>query len=527
MGEHMNADPAFSPSSPRELQLLFEVSRRLDQSLDLREVVQPVLAALASYLEMNYGTLTLLHRDTGQIQIEAAHGLTPAQARRGRYRLGEGVTGRVIQSGEPIVIQRKSESPLLLDRTGRGKRSDTSFICVPIKIGAEVVGALSVDEPVKPMAALQADARLLGIVASMIAQAVRLRREAAEAQERLAEENLRLRGELRERFQPDGIIGTSHEMREVYAEIAQVARTDATVLILGETGTGKELIARAIHYASNRASGPFVRVHCAALPESLVESELFGHVRGAFTGAVRDRQGRFEAAHGGTLFLDEIGDIAPGVQVKLLRVLQEQEFERVGDTRPIRVNVRLIAATHRDLSAMVASGRFREDLYYRLNVFPIYVPPLRNRPSDIPLLANHFLRLYGERGGRRVTAISSQALQRLLCHSWPGNVRELENTIERAVLVCDGTTIEPRHLPPIFQALPAVPESVGGGLAAQVTALERRLILDALRASKGRIAPAARLLETTPRILAYKIRKLNIRTAESPATPQPEQSSHA
>ncbi len=522
----MSSPTPLSPTTTRELQLLFEVSRRLDQSLDLREVVQPVLVALADHLDMNYGTLTLWHRDTRQIQIEAAHGLTPAQTRRGRYRLGEGVTGRVIQTGEPIVIPRKSESPLLLDRTGRGKRSDTSFICVPIKIGAEVVGALSVDEPVKPLTALQADARLLGIVASMIAQAVRLRREAAEAQEQLAEENRRLRGELRERFRAEGIVGASHEMREVYEQIAQVAPTDATVLILGETGTGKELVARAIHYASNRAAAPFVRVHCAALPESLVESELFGHVRGAFTGAVRDRQGRFEAAHGGTLFLDEIGDVAPGVQVKLLRVLQEQEFERVGDTRPIRVNVRLIAATHRDLATMVANGRFREDLYYRLNVFPIYVPPLRNRPSDIPLLANHFLRLYGERGGRRVTAISTEALQRLLSHTWPGNVRELENTIERAVLVCEGDTIEPRHLPPVLQALPSIPEPAGGGLAAQVAALERRLILDALRTTGGRIAPAARLLDTTPRILAYKMRKLNIPPQPSAARPTPE-SPHA
>ncbi len=522
----MNADSLVSPTSARELQLLFEVSRCLDQSLDLREVVPPVLAALAGHLHMNYGTLTLLHRDTGQIQIEAAHGLTPAQMRRGRYRLGEGVTGRVIQTGEPIIISRKSESPLLLDRTGRGKSADASFICVPIKIGAEVVGALSVDEPVKPNAALQADARLLSIVASMIAQAVRLRREAAEAEERLAEENRRLRGELRERFRPEGLVGASHEMREVYEQIARVARTDATVLILGETGTGKELVARAIHYASERSSGPFVRVHCAALPESLVESELFGHVRGAFTGAVRDRQGRFEAAHGGTLFLDEIGDIAPAVQVKLLRVLQEQEFERVGDTRPIRVNVRLIAATHRDLAAMVADGRFREDLYYRLNVFPIYVPPLRKRPADIPLLANHFLRLYGERSGRKVTAISPEALQQLLAHTWPGNVRELENTIERAVLVCDGSIIEPRHLPPVLQAIPVQSDSVGSGLAAQVAALERRLILDALNSTEGRIAPAARLLKTTPRILAYKMRKLNI-PLQRPNPRSARESSHA
>jgi Nif-specific regulatory protein len=506
----MNTSLNVHAENTRELQLLYEISRLLMSSINLESVLEPALAALAKYLNMNYGTVTLLNRTTQEIQIVAAHGLTPAQIRRGRYRLGEGVTGRVIQTGEPIIIPRKSESTLLLDRTGRGKRPDTSFICVPIQYGSRVIGALSVDTPQESETELHSDARLLLVVGSMIAEAVRLRWEAMEERDRLMEENLQLRQELRGRFHPHNLVGASHEMQQVYDQIAQVAPSDASVLILGETGTGKELIARAIHYSSPRAQGPFVRVHCAALPESLVESELFGHVRGAFTGAVRDRQGRFEAANGGTLFLDEIGDISPAVQVKLLRVLQEREFERVGDTTPIRVNVRVVAATHRDLAAMVASGRFREDLYYRLNVFPIYVPPLRNRRSDIPLLVDHFLNIYAKQSGKHVRGITPDALDRMMAYSWPGNVRELENAVERAVLVCDGPLIDVAHLPAALQAVESDGTASDVSLAGRVAALERQLITDALRASGGRIAAAARRLKTTPRILSYKMRKLGL-----------------
>ncbi|MGC8989032.1 MAG: sigma-54 interaction domain-containing protein [Verrucomicrobiia bacterium] len=499
-----------SETTARELLLLYEVSRRLDESLDMREVVQPVLEALARHMGMNYGTLTLLHRDTGQILIEAAHGLSDGQFRRAKYQLGEGVTGRVIETGEPVIVPRKSESPLLLDRTGRGKSPDAAFLCVPIKIGQEVVGALSVDTPTKPEAELQNDLRLLCIVASMIAQAVKLRRAALEEQERLADENRRLRGDLGERFRPANMVGNSHEMREVYQQIAQVAPTNATVLICGETGTGKELVAQAIHYNSDRAEGPFVRVNCAALPEALVESELFGHVRGAYTGAVRDRKGRFELANGGTLFLDEVGDVPPAIQVKLLRVLQEQEFERVGDTQLIKVNVRVVAATHRDLAVMVANGRFREDLFYRLNVFPIYVPPLRRRRSDIMPLAEHFLHLYTKQQRSRAKVFSAEARRRLMAYSWPGNVRELENAVERAVLICNSETIDVQHLPPALQAIEDESAESDNSLAAQVSNLERKLITEALRAAGGNMTAAASVLRTTPRILAYKIRKLGM-----------------
>ncbi len=493
------------PSSARELQLLYHISCLLDTSLDLREIVSPVLEALAEHMNMNNGTLTLLNRKTGDILIEAAHGLSPQQARRGRYKLGEGVTGQVILTGETAIIPRKSESPLLLDKTRRGKGADTSFICVPIKVGQDVVGALSVDQAYAPEDDLQDNARLLSIIASLIAQAVKLRRAAQEERDRLAEENERLKQELRERFRPSNIIGNSHEMQMVYDQIAQVSKSNATVLILGETGTGKELVAHAIHYNSDRADKPFVKAHCAALPENLIESELFGHVKGSFTGAISDRKGRFELAHGGTMFLDEIGDVPAAIQIKLLRGLQEREFERIGDTRTTKVNVRLLAATNRNLQEMVAQGKFREDLYYRLNVFPIYVPPLRTRKADIVLLADHFLEKYSKEQGKRIRRLSSAVIDMLMCYHWPGNVRELENCLERAVLVAEGDVIHPYHLPPTLQTAEASGTAVTGSLKERVDAFERDLIVDALKSSRGNMAAAARNLATTQRIFGYKV----------------------
>ncbi|MCO5062039.1 MAG: sigma 54-interacting transcriptional regulator [Kiritimatiellae bacterium] len=494
----------------KELQLLHALSGILDQSLDMRDVVSPVLDSLADFMGMNYGTLTLLNRKTGDILIEAAHGLSPQQAQRGRYKVGEGVTGRVIQTGEAIVIPNKSDSPLILDRTKRGKGQGTSFICVPIKVGKETVGALSVDQIQRPQEQLAEDARLLSIVASMIAQAVKLRRAAQEEREKLERENERLQQELRERFRPSNIVGASHEMQVVYDQIAKVSKSSATVLILGETGTGKELVANAIHYNSDRAGKPFVKAHCAALPESLIESELFGHVKGAFTGALADRKGRFELANGGTLFLDEIGDIPLSIQIKLLRVLQEREFERVGSTQTVKVNVRLIAATNRSLEEMVRQGRFREDLFYRLHVFPIFVPPLRNRKADVVLLADHFLAKYARDTGKNVRRLSSAVIDMLMSYHWPGNVRELENCIERAVLVAEGDVIHPYHLPPTLQTAEHGGSVTHGSLKEIVDAYERDILVDALKSARGKMAVAARNLKTTERIFVYKVRRHGI-----------------
>jgi Nif-specific regulatory protein len=292
--------------------------------------------------------------------------------------------------------------------------------------------------------------------------------------------------------------------------MTQVARTNTTVLIRGESGTGKELIAQAIHYSSLRASNAFVKVSCASLPESLIESELFGHEKGAFTGAAARKPGRFERAHGGSLFLDEIGDVNPAVQVKLLRVLQEREFERVGGVDPVKVDVRLIAATNKDLEAAIGGGTFREDLLYRLNVFTIFVPPLRERKTDVLLLADHFLERLATDHRKKIRRISTPAIDMLMAYHWPGNVRELQNVLERAVLVCDGDVVHAHHLPPTLQMADTSDASAFQTLESAVSAVEKDLIQDALKMARGNRAKAARLLQATPRIVNYKIRKYRI-----------------
>jgi len=292
--------------------------------------------------------------------------------------------------------------------------------------------------------------------------------------------------------------------------MTQVARTNTTVLIRGESGTGKELIAQAIHYNSQRASKPFIKVSCAALPDTLIESELFGYEKGAFTGAINRKQGRFERADGGTLFLDEIGEVNTGVQVKLLRVLQEREFERLGGVDPVKVNVRLIAATNKNLEDAITAGSFREDLLYRLNVFSIYVPPLRERKTDVLLLADHFLERLASDHRKRIRRISTPAIDMLMAYHWPGNVRELQNVMERAVLVCDGEVLHAHHLPPTLQMADTTDASSMRSLAASLAAFEKDLIQDALKMARGNRAKAARLLQATPRIVNYKIRKYRI-----------------
>jgi Nif-specific regulatory protein len=497
----------------REVMLLFEISQRLDSSLDLRTVVQPVLTAMADHMGMMRGTLTLLDRQTGELSIEVAHGLSDSQKERGVYRSGEGVTGKVISTGRPAVVKRIADEPMFLDRTGARKslpREDVSFICVPIKIGKEVIGALSADRLFAEDVSLDEDVRLLTIIASLIAQAVRLRQTAMEEQRRLMEENLRLQEQLQDRFRPSNIIGNSKAMGNVYDLIATVAKSDATVLIRGESGTGKELVAHAIHYNSHRANRPFIKVNCAALPETLIESELFGHEKGAFTGAVAQRKGRFELAAGGTIFLDEVGDFSPTTQVKMLRVLQEREFERVGGTSSIKTDVRIVAATNRDMEALIVEGTFRQDLYYRLNVFAIHVPPLRDRKTDIPLLADFFVEKYSRANHKRIQRISTPAIDMLMAYHWPGNVRELENCMERAVLMSTDDVIHGHHLPPTLQTAEATGTVHHGTLQESLDNMERELILDALKSSRGNMARAARDLGITERIMGLRVKKLGL-----------------
>jgi Nif-specific regulatory protein len=326
----------------------------------------------------------------------------------------------------------------------------------------------------------------------------------------LQAENTRLQEELKERFRPANIIGNSHAMQDVFDMIAQVCRSDATVLIRGESGTGKELVAHAVHYNSHRSDKPFIKVNCAALPETVIESELFGHEKGAFTGAVNTRRGRFELAHGGTIFLDEIGDLSPTTQIKLLRVLQEKEFERVGGHETHRVNVRVITATNRNLEQLIEQKLFREDLYYRLNVFPIHIPPLRDRKSDILLLADHFIEKYATHNNVAVRRISTPAIDLLTSYHWPGNVRELENCVERAVLLSVDEVIHSHHLPPSLQSAESSNTEFAGTLEESLDNLERELILDALKSTRGNMAKAARLLGITERIMGLRVKKHGI-----------------
>jgi Nif-specific regulatory protein len=445
--------------------------------------------------------------------VEASDGLEEPQTVR--YRIGEGITGRVVASSKPVVVPRVSREPELVHRAARRSesREELSFVCVPILVNRKAAGALGVDLRYKAERDFDSSVKFMGVVASMIAQALKVQRAVEDERRRLLAENTHLRQELRERYDFSNIIGTSGPVREMYEQVAQVAETNTTVLIRGESGTGKELIAHAIHYNSLRAKKPFVKVSCAALPESLIESELFGYEKGAFTGAQNRKKGRFELAEGGTLFLDEIGDINLGTQVKLLRVLQEREFERLGGTETTKVNVRLIAATNQDMEKAIAENTFREDLYYRLNVFTIFVPPLRDRKADLLLLADHFVEKFSREHGKMIKRISTPAIDMLMSYHWPGNVRELENALERSVLVCDGQVIHGHHLPPSLQTAESSGTVTRVSMNDAVGAYEKDLIQDALKTTRGNRAKAARLLDTTERVFNYKVRKYAIDSA--------------
>jgi len=508
----MDQQFSHSPQNIYALDTLYRISSILVAGMNQRQILAEVLDALDSELGMKRGTVTLLSPDRSEMMIEVAHGFPPEHTRCVRYQVGEGITGNVIQSGKPQIVPQISREPQFLNRFERSSMADEelSFICVPIAIGHDVLGTISVDRVYQADHPLDDDMRLLSIVASMIAHDVRSRQEEARALQALEDENLRLRNELEDRFRPENIMGNSNAMRDVYAAIHQVAVSDTTALIRGESGTGKELVAHAIHYSSPRASGPFIKVNCAALNENLLESELFGHEKGAFTGAVQTRKGRIEEANGGTIFLDEIGDFTPITQVKLLRVLQEREFERVGSNKTVETNARIIVATNRDLEQAVEEGDFRQDLYYRINVFPLFLPPLRDRKDDILLLADHFVEKYAKKMDKVVRRISTPAINMMVAYHWPGNVRELENCIERATLLSTDNVIHSHHLPPSLQTSDASDTIGTGSFRERVQLFERDIIVDALKRTNGNLTSAARDLGSTPRIITYKVKELNI-----------------
>jgi len=501
-----------SPTRDLKVKVLADIGAALSSSLDLEKSLNSILDVLSDSLEMKRGTVTLVDPVTNELRIEVAQGLTKKEKERGKYKIGEGITGRVVETGEPMVVPDIETEPLFLNKTKARKELEQrkfAFLCVPIKVGNKAVGALSVDHLFKGSISYEEDIKLLTIIAAMVGQAVKINELAAKEKQAVVAENIKLRQQLKGKYKFGNIIYSSPVMETVLEGTRQVASAQTTVLLLGESGTGKELVASAIHYSSPRADKPFIKVACAALPENLLESELFGYERGAFTGAGERKIGRFEMADGGTLFLDEIGDLTLATQVKLLRVLQEKEFERLGATKTVKVNVRVICATHRDLEQMVKDGKFRQDLFYRINVFPVNLPPLRKRKEDIPLLVAHFTHKYNKQNNKTIDGVNRAALDLMMAYEWPGNVRELENVIERAVIVCQKELIGPKDLPPNLAQIEVCVPTGGTTLPEIVESVEKQKIAEALQKHKTQ-RKAAKALGLTERMLGYKIKKYGL-----------------
>ncbi|HRD49257.1 MAG TPA: nif-specific transcriptional activator NifA [Candidatus Contendobacter sp.] len=497
-----------------ELATLFGVSRILSQPCPLEDTLARILHVLHDRGELLRGTVSLVDPDSGALLVSAVHGSSSLPDDQPvRYLPGEGLLGMVLERGEKVVLPRIADEPRFLNRLRLYDR-ELPFIGVPIRAGpAQYSGVLAAQPPRRDQW-LPERARFLEMVANLIARSVQAAREMERERGALTTERDSLRRAVRGHHGFDSMVGHSQPMRRVFEQVRQVAKWNTTVLVRGESGAGKELIASAIHYNSPRAGGPLLKLNCAALPDNLLESELFGHEKGAFTGAVSQRKGRFEQAHGGTLFLDEIGDISPAFQAKLLRVLQEGELERVGSSQTFRVDVRIVAATNRDLEAAVEAGEFREDLYYRLNVMPIFMPALRERPEDIPDLARFLVDKIARQQGRMLS-ITDSAIRLLMRHPWPGNVRELENCLERsAIMSANGVIAQDvielgglslRGAGAVYSPAPSQSDLDEPDLD------ERERVIAALERAGWVQAKAARLLGMTPRQIAYRIQILDIK----------------
>lgn len=497
----------------KQLEALTLVSEILASNTGQKQMLEEILLVLEKSLTFLRGTILLLSKDKCILSVEAVTENTTGINHDVRYMRGEGIVGKVVATGQISIIPKISEEPQFRDRIHRRREfstEDFSFICVPIKIENEIVGTLSTDIPYSLQLNLSSEVKVLSIVSSMIANHVKARRVAKHEREILEDEILRLRHALGDNFKPENIIGNSKGIRDAFLKVHRVSKTNTTVLIRGESGTGKELIASAIHFGSSRANEKFVKVNCAALNENLLESELFGHEKGSFTGASALRIGRIEEAEGGTLFLDEFGEISQSLQIKLLRFLQEKEFQRVGSNVTIKADVRIIAATNRNLEKAIRESLFRSDLYYRINVFPIFLPPLRERKEDILPLANHFITKFSRKLNKPIRRISTMAISMLMDYHWPGNIRELENCIEHAIIVCDNNVIHGYDLPATLQMPNSNEVKQIGNLRSRINSLERDTIIDALKHAHGNISIAAKELGYTSRMIRYRIERLKI-----------------
>ena len=514
-----------------ELLALHRITKLIGSAVDLDVTLASILQVLNDTMRMERATLLLLDNQTRRLAIKASCGLTAEEELRGIYKPDEGVCGKVFQTRAPFVVPDIHSEPLFLNRTGARPvlaKGQLSFIGVPVLVRETPVGVLSVDRLFDHSVSFEEDIRFLTVLSTLIAQFVTLHEEIARKEARLQEENRSLKAKLHSLNDGHFIVGHSKPMRQVYSMIEKIAPSSATVLLLGESGTGKELVARAIHESSGKEKRPFVKVNCAALPETLLESELFGHEKGAFTGAHATRPGRFEMAHKGTIFLDEIGEMPLSLQAKMLRVLQEKQFERVGGGKTFDVDVRIVAATNVGLEQAVAEGEFRADLYYRLNVVPIVLPPVRERQEDIPLLLNHFLSMSNQRNNKNLL-LTSDLLDFLIDYPWPGNVREMQNMVERMVILAEGDRLTLSDLSPgvlswrsgladpVRPAAPArgappveEPAAAAAGGRRSLHDIEKEEVEAALRRHGWVQVRAAEELGLTQRQIGYRIKKYGL-----------------
>ena len=520
----------------RTLTALTEISKLFSSSLDYTEVAHECLRTLSETLDLERGTLLMPTTDRKYLVIKASVGFSPEEIRSSVYKVGEDFVGKVFSNSLPMALPDAEEvegvpTPKVIN-TDDFQLYRVGFIAVPVVLDSRPIGVITAHRTSRSSTMVDEDIKVMKIVASLLSQSLRIAEMVREENSRLVQENKELHAELEERFNPDNMISNSSAMAKTLAMVKRVSATEASVLLRGESGTGKTLLARAIHYASNRQKGPFVIVNCAALPANLIESELFGHEKGAFTGAINQRIGRFEAADAGTIFLDEVGEIPPETQAKLLRVIQDGTFERVGSSKTMTADVRLICATNANLEQLVRDKHFREDLYYRLMVVPLNVPPLRNRKEDILPLASYFLKKFTTKYNKRIS-ISREVMEFLEGYAWPGNVRELENTIERTVVLAGGEALTPKDIP-ILNSMVEAPEespapvSQNGGVVtfSPLTrrAKERQLyervplrekdIREAMHNAGGIQTHAARSLGVSLRQLRYALQRFGIKATE-------------
>lgn len=520
----------------KEIELLYEIAVMLSASENIEESIEKGMRMLKHDNYFERCALFLLNDDKSQLEICSSIDLSPQQRTIAVYKIGEGATGLAAKSAEPIVIENIHNNINYLNKMGALNTASVSYVAVPIIQKDGVVGVISANITKNSQLNFDEIVRMLTILGSLSIGSLTVYRRFTKEKEEIQELKSYYKDEMLSEYKFENIIGRSKNMRQIFSMIETVAPSDATILVRGETGTGKELIAAAVHNISPRQNGPFIKLNCAAISETLLESELFGHEKGAFTDAKEMRKGRFELADGGTLFLDEIGDITASLQVKLLRILQEQEFERVGGTKTVKTNVRLVAATNRNLEEMVKKGEFREDLFYRLNVIPLNLPPLRERYEDIQLLIEHYLKKYMKTHHKKMH-FSKASLELLLEYPWPGNIRELQNTMERVVLICPEGELAPEMLNHVLPfnyqkmympsidapkpvqetlqetptpTLPTANHDVSALTKTSLQDMEKEAIIKALIENHGIQTKAAKQLGMTARQIGYKVKKYGI-----------------